>query len=109
MKKRRRCELKPWSYRTFEEMPRDLTGIYAFWYRETGRCVYIGKASDQPVTNRLRQHWRRSHNETLRLWIVAYGEFLDVCYAAVDRRKINALERRLIRRLNPEANVQHKR
>ena len=45
----------------------------------------------------------------VRLWIQVYGAYLDLCYAEVERNRIEALERRLIRMWNPEANVQHKR
>lgn len=109
MKKEIHRSLQPWSYPTITEIPGELAGVYAFWYRRSGRCVYVGMTSDQPIKKRLRQHWNGSHNETLRLWIQGYGPHLDICYAGVDRGTIEALERRLIRLWNPEANVQHKR
>ena len=109
MKNRSRCTVRRWSHPTLEEVPRDLTGVYAFWYRRTGRCVYVGKASEQTVRERLRQHWRRSHNEALNLWMKAYGNLLDVGYAPVEKRRIRAVERRLIRRWKPETNIQHNR
>ena len=109
MKKERHRKLKSFSHPTIEEVPRELIGVYAFWHRNSGKCVYVGMASAQPIRNRLRQHWNRSHNETLRLWIQSYGSDLDVCYAQVEETRIEALERRLIRLWNPEANVQHRR
>ena len=99
----------PWSYGTLATMRGDTVGVYAFWFRRTGRCIYVGQAAQQPIKSRLRQHWRGSHNETLRLWMAAYGEYLDVCFAPVARNKIDAIERRLIRLWRPEANVQHNR
>ena len=99
----------PWSYSTLATMRRDMVGVYAFWFRLTGRCIYVGQASEQPIRARLRQHWRGSHNKMLRLWIAAYGEYLDVCFAPVARNRIHAIERRLIRQWRPEANVQHNR
>lgn len=109
MKKERHRNLRPWSYPTIAEMPRELVGVYAFWYRRSGRCVYVGMASDQPLKERLRQHWNGSHNETLRLWIQSYGSHLDICYADVERGRIETIERKLIRLWNPEANIQHRR
>ena len=106
MKSRPRSTL-PWSY-GMANLPEKAVGVYAFWYRGSGKCVYVGRASDQPIRNRLQQHWRKSHNETLRLWIQAYGSHLDICYAQVEQNRIKALERRLIRLWNPEANVHHK-
>ena len=107
MKNRPRSTL-PWSYGILTNLPEKVVGVYAFWYRHSGKCVYVGRASDQPIKDRLRQHWRSSHNEILRLWIQAYGSHLDICYAQVEKSKIGALERRLIRLWSPEANVQHK-
>lgn len=100
-------QIGPWSYPTIVNAP-NVVGVYAFWHRRNGKCVYVGMASDQPIRDRLRQHWRRSHNEILRLWIRAYGAHLDICYAQVEQNKIRALERRLIHLWSPEANVQHK-
>jgi len=109
MKRHDRRALRRWSYATLEEVPRDLTGIYTFWYRRTGRCIYVGETSRQTVQVRLRQHWLGSHNETLNLWIRAYGNDLDVCYAPFDGDRVKTLERRLIRRWKPEANKKHNR
>ena len=85
----------------------ETVGVYAFWCRTNGKCIYVGKARERPIRERLREHWNRSHNESLRLWLEAFGEILDVCYISVERGKIDALERRLIRMWNPEANVQY--
>ena len=109
MKPRGRRSTIPWSHRALEEVPQGIVGVYAFWCRGNGKCIYVGKASEQSIGHRLRQHWRRSHNRTLHLWIQAFGDQLDVCYASVDRQRIGTVERRLIRLLNPDANVQYKR
>ena len=90
-------------------MRRDAVGVYAFWFRPTGKCIYVGQAAEQPIKTRLHQHWRDKRNQKLRLWMDAYGEHLDVCYATVARCRIGNMERRLIRLLQPEANEQHKR
>lgn len=102
-------DTKPWSYSTIMEVPERVIGVYALWHRRSQKCIYVGRASAQPIKDRLHQHWSGSHNETLRLWIQVYGAYLDLCYAEVERNRIEALERRLIRMWNPEANVQHKR
>ena len=99
----------PWSYITLATMRRDMVGVYAFWFRLTGRCIYVGQASEQTIKARLSQHWRGSHNERLQLWMAAYGECLDVCFAPVAKNRIKEIERRLIRLWRPEANVQHNR
>ena len=96
-----------WSYLGIGDIPRDIYGVYAFWCRDNGKCIYVGKAEDQPVKARLRRHWNGSHNETLRLWIEAFGSKLDVCYMAADAHRIDRLEKLLIKAWKPEANIEH--
>ena len=107
MSKRRRT--MKWSYKTIVDAPRDSFGIYAIWCRHNGKCIYVGEASKRSIGERLGDHWRKSHNQTLQLWIRAFGSDLDLCYASVEKPRIAVAERRLIRLWNPEANVQHKR
>ena len=109
MKALKRHGAKEWSHRTVMDAPRNRIGVYAFWCRQSGKCIYVGKASERSIRARLNEHWRRSHNETLRLWIRSFGKHLDVCYASVKKHRIPVAERRLIRLWNPEANIQHKR
>ena len=106
-----RCGPVAWSYSAIATVPRDMIGVYAFRFRKTGKYVYVGKAEDRPLKKRLHDHWRKSHNETLQLWIKVFGDQLDICYASValeQRNRIGTLERRLIRLWSPEANSQHK-
>ena len=98
-----------WSRGSIDRIPRAAHGVYAFWSRDTAKCIYVGQAPRQSIRNRLRDHWRDSHNETLRLWIRAFGEYLDVCYMYVDPSDIDCFERRLITLWRPEANEQHNR
>ena len=70
----------------------------------------FGVEITESASERLRNYWNgASHNETLKLWIRAFGEYLDVCYTEVQPSKINRFERRLIRLWRPEANKQHNR
>ncbi len=98
----------PWSYPTLSQISEKTTGVYAFWCRDNGKCIYVGQAKDRSIRERLRDHWRGSHNEVLGLWIQAFGENLDVCYMSIDRNKIDTLERRFISAWKPEANKQHR-
>ncbi|MXX63223.1 MAG: GIY-YIG nuclease family protein [Holophagales bacterium] len=100
-------KLMPWSARIFERIPPNDVGLYAFWSRANGKCVYVGKAADQPLRGRLQQHWNRSDNETLRLWIAAFGEDVDICFLSLPLHRIPKFERRLIRLWRPEANIHH--
>ena len=97
-----------WSYPNIRSVPDGMLGVYAFWCRDTGKCVYVGQASEQQIRERLRDHWRGSHNRVLSLWIRVFGDRLNVCYASVQRSRIDRLEQRLIRLWSPEANIQHK-
>ena len=98
-----------WSYTAISKIPRANFGVYAFWCRDNGKCIYVGKAKDSPIRSRLNDHWRGSHNEILKLWIQAFGGNLDVCYMTAERSKIDTLEKRLIKAWKPEANEQHNR
>ena len=90
-------------------MPRNVSGVYAFWCRDNGKCIYVGQAKDRPIKKRLTEHWRDSHNDILKLWIRVFGRNLDVCYMSAESSKIDTLERRLIKAWKPEANIQHNR
>ena len=102
-------EVLGWSYISIDRIPRSAYGVYAFWYRKTGKCIYVGQAAKQPVKKRLKDHWRGSHNETLKLWLRAFGGHLKICYMKVELNKIDCFERRLIRLWKPEANKQYNR
>lgn len=87
-----------------------MVGLYGFWCRKNGRCIYIGKAKEQPIRERLLQHWKGSHNETLNLWIEAFGNYLDICYLPISRQNIiDKMETELIRKWNPEADKSRRR
>ena len=94
-----------WSYLAIDGMPSWIIGVYAFWCRDTGKCVYVGQALDEPIRERLLAHWRGSHNEILRLWIQVFGDHLIICYREVESVLIGGLEDRLIKRWKPEANI----
>jgi len=87
-----------------DHIPPNIKGVYAFWYRVNGKCIYVGKAEKQPIKVRLRQEWCDSHNPRLKLWIRAFGKSLDICYLSVKDSKIDKLETRLIRMWRPETN-----
>lgn len=90
-------------------MPRDLIGVYAFWYGPTGKCIYVGKADQQTIRSRLHQHWKGEGSPRLLQWMAAYGDRLTFCYLQTVESKILTLERRLIRSWHPEANVHHRK
>ena len=98
-----------WSHMAITQMPKCIIGVYAFWRHDNGKCIYVGKGKDDPIRERLLAHWRGSHNEELKHWIRAFGAHLDVCYMAVQYDRIDDLERRLIKALKPETNIQHNR
>ena len=88
-------------------LPNDLIGIYSFWYR--GKCIYIGQAKNQPLKDRLWQHFKRCHNSSLNMWIDAYGKELLYCCVRLPYGRIDMLERKLIKRHQPRANVHLKK
>lgn len=88
-----------------DSIPSHITGVYAFWCRTNGRCIYVGKAEKQPIKVRLMQEWRDSHNKNLKLWIRVFGKHLDICYLPVKDKQVNRIETKLIRMWHPETNI----
>ena len=87
----------------FGEIPSGTYGVYGIWFRR--RCIYVGQAKFQPISKRLEQHWRRSHNPQLQAWIEAKGRDLRVAYLVVeDISSVDAIEQLYIRRFQPLTN-----
>ena len=84
------------------DIPSDLRGIYGLWFKKW--CIYIGKAKDQGIKNRLKQHWLGSHNEYLKAWIEAKNRIIEFCYIDSPRHTIDSLEKRMIDILQPVTN-----
>ena len=84
-------------------------GLYAFWNRNTGRCIYVGKAEKQSVQTRLYQHWDNKKKDKLYLWLTGFTEQIDFCYRLMKNNAlIDEMETQLIERWNPEANNRKK-
>ena len=102
-------EKHKFGYDGISRVPGNIRGVYAFWCRTRRKFIYVGKADKQTIRERLRQHWRESHNDTLNLWLRAFGEHLDICWLRVPERKISKVERILIKMWLPETNDHHTR
>jgi excinuclease UvrABC nuclease subunit len=86
-----------------ERLPQDAYGVYAFWFRD--RCLYVGKAQDQPLVERLKQHWQSCHNQALRQWLIAKPvEIKFITKVISDRSRIPSFERFYIHRFQPITN-----
>ncbi len=92
-----------------DSIPSHIKGVYGFWCRTNGKCIYVGKAKRQSVKTRLMQEWRGSHNEKLKSWINVFGKHLDICYLSAKYDKIDKLETRLIQMWHPETNILNQR
>ena len=90
-----------WSYRLIDSAP-DKGGVYAFWCRSNGRCIYVGQAMS--IRKRLSNHWKNAHSDKLHLWLKVFANELDLCYTLTNNERIERFERRLIKRWKPEAN-----
>jgi hypothetical protein len=98
------CGLRPFRLRSLDDISDYDYGIYGFWYDK--HCIYIGKAKEQPIKERLKQHWKGSHNPILSDWISGAGRHLCYAYLAVpDKGSIDVHERYYIRRFQPIANT----
>lgn len=89
------------TYQNIESVPSD-PGIYTLWFKR--RCLYVGRSEN--LRERLTQHWRHSHNETLRLWIEGYRPELRFEYRLTPPVRLSTVEEHLIQRLQPETNIQ---
>lgn len=103
----RRGDLFPLDFNELLRAPSVEHAVYSFWSRSKGGHVYVGK-TDRTLRQRLREHWRGSSNPTLRAWIKYAPDDLVVCYVTCPAPLVPKLERRLIRRLDPSGNRQHK-
>ena len=103
----RRGDSFPFNFNALLRVPRIEHAVYLFWSISTANYVYIGKTV-RSLPERLREHRLDCDNPTLRAWIRYAPEDLIVCYIACPASLVLKLERRLIRLLDPEANVDHK-
>ena len=37
-----------WSHAAISQMPQGTIGVYAFWRRDNGKCIYVGQAKERP-------------------------------------------------------------
>lgn len=93
--------LKSFEYKNYYRI-KD-SGIYFFWLDK--RCIYIGKAENQTIGDRLKQHRMYCHNENLDLTLDVYGSKIQFCFLPILKRcKIESLEEKFIIRLQPRCN-----
>ena len=77
-------------------------GIYVFFLKKT--CIYVGSA-ERPLGERLKEHWRGSHNDRLSNWIRVYGKKLRVEVREVKNLdRIKSVEQGEMDRLSPLVN-----
>ena len=87
-----------WAFTQVSSLP-TYSGIYIFWSRSKGRCLYVGQTSC--LRRRLLEHWSGSHNVRLSAWIRYFGSDLDFCYARVPEGAVSRAERLVISGLRP--------
>ncbi len=94
-------------YNTISHMPDDIKGVYGFWYRNTGKCLYIGRSNS--IKKRLYEHWTNCHNPSLKSWLDYAQEEdenpIEICYLEVKHGNIKKLENRLIKQWHPATNI----
>ncbi len=91
-------------------IPNDAIGIYVFWYKYNGRCIYVGKTESQSIRERVQLEYENSSNPQLKEWIECFGDSLEICYYPSDNiRDIDELETKFIHLWNPETNLNKRR
>ena len=103
-RRRNKYVIVRWSYSAVERLPADETGVYAFWCRDTEKCIYVGRTKNRGLRERVCDHWTLRTNDILGLWIREFGESLSLCFHTCTPRRSEKLERRLIQKWQPEAN-----
>ena len=99
-----RGEPFPFSFNSLQRAPRKSHVVYAFWSKSKCSHIYIGR-TDRTLQERLREHRIDCHNDILRAWIWYSPDDLIVCYVSCSSTLTAKLERRLIRKLEPSANI----
>lgn len=90
----------------------DQEGLYAIVYRVSGACVYIGKAEEQTIKQRLNNHLTNP-GERLEQWIKHFGEGLEFCVYPIDPKRgkggiIDRMETIMINMWLPDVNKNKK-
>lgn len=100
---------RPFDYGGIYAIPDRIMGVYGFWYQKTGECLYVGRSLS--IKRRLRQHRNNCTNPILRTWLEGAPESVEICILEVKggKMRINKVERRLIKKWRPEANVVYNR
>ncbi|MCY4163929.1 MAG: GIY-YIG nuclease family protein [bacterium] len=81
-------------------------GLYGLWYHK--RCLYVGQAKKQIISERLKQHWKGSHNEYLSDWITATGSDIRISFLIIEiQSRIDELEKYYINKFQPVTNIQY--
>lgn len=82
----------------------DSPGIYRFYLGKI--CLYVGSAERQTLKSRLIQHWEKTHNRRLGLWIACFGKSISVTYEVIEERNLVKIREQIeIDRLSPMVNV----
>ena len=95
------------TYQNIASLPQ-IPAIYWFWFPNRNgfidRCLYVGQSA--ALRGRLLQHWQSSSNRALQRWIRAYGGDLAFEFRKSAPDRLIEDERRFIRQLHPETNIQ---
>lgn len=98
-----RCNRRRFDYNCHNRAPL-ASGLYAFWVDKA--CLYVGKSIN--LRTRLYQHRMQEHNSTLKRYLKAFAQQVEVSLATPAECKgvdPMALEGQLIRILRPISNV----
>lgn len=93
----------PFDFNSISRVPHVKGAVYFFWSIDLNDFIYIGE-TERTLSERLREHWRKSENQMLRTWIKYDRDDLIVCYLTCPSDLVKKLERRLIRQFDPNAN-----
>lgn len=104
---KKQCRKIPCLLSHIQDLP-DKVGVYGFFQRGSGQCIYIGKTEQQGIRKRVKQHWVNSKSPVLGRWIKNFPERLEIAYVPIEFQKmhrVDSLETRLIRLWHPAGNT----
>jgi excinuclease UvrABC nuclease subunit len=97
------CSFYAFTLSTLEKYVPDSPGVYGFRYRHY--WVYIGSTEKQSLRKRLKDHWIKSHNSELSLWLEAKRKEVQIAYLPLKNSKsISKYEKLYIRKFQPLTN-----
>ena len=98
---------RPFDYNYHNRVGGGVRGLYSFWFH--GCCLYVGMSTD--IGRRLWEHRTNETNADLHKYTHAFSREIEVSHvdmAGIERKVLEDIEARVIRRMEPRTNRQNR-